>query len=149
MYEIVSGETLSKVEFTSVRGEQAIKAADIALPGGKVVRTAVVHGLGHARELMEQIRSGTANFDFIEVMACQGGCITGGGQPIPSEDVSRAVNVRAERAKAIYTEDESLHVRQSHKNPYIQSLYREYLGEPNGHLAHELLHTHYTKRDRF
>lgn len=149
VYELVSGKPLGQVEFTAVRGEQGIKIADIEIPGARTVRTAVVHGLGNARKMMELIRSGELQVDFIEVMACQGGCICGGGQPFVPESVARDVNVRQERAKAIYAEDEGLTLRQSHKNPYIQALYREYFEEPGSHLAHELLHTHYTKRNRF
>ncbi|MBC8080947.1 MAG: iron hydrogenase small subunit, partial [Gorillibacterium sp.] len=82
-------------------------------------------------------------------MACLGGCVTGGGQPIVDAKTSEMVNIKEERAKAIYSEDEAQTIRKSHKNPYIKALYEEFLGEPNGHLSHELLHTHYVKRSKF
>lgn len=149
VYELVSGQELGKVEFTEVRGEQGIKIADIDIPGTRTVRTAVVHGLGNARKLMQRISTGELEVDFVEVMACQGGCISGGGQPMVPEAIARTVNVRQERAKAIYAEDEGLTLRQSHKNPYIQELYRTFFEKPGSDLAHELLHTHYEKRSRF
>lgn len=149
VYELVSGEPLADLEFRQVRGLEGIKQSEIELPGGRKVRTAVVHGLGHARKLMELVRQGAIDLDFIEVMACPGGCIAGGGQPLVSERMQREMDIRSVRAKAIYEEDKDLPVRQSHKNPYIQQLYNEFLGEPNGHLAHELLHTTYVKRSRF
>lgn len=149
VYELVSGETLEEINFDQVRGLDGIKQASVELPGGRVVKTAVVHGLGNARSLMEQVRRGEVELDFIEVMACPGGCIAGGGQPLVPEKLRDEMDIRAVRAKAIYDEDEQLTIRQSHKNPYIKQLYEQYLGEPNGPLAHELLHTTYTKRSRF
>jgi len=149
VYELVSGETLDKVDFEQVRGLDGIKQSVIELPGGRKVKTAVVHGLGNARRLMERVQIGEADLDFIEVMACPGGCINGGGQPIVPESCRHGMDIRAVRAKAIYEEDKDLPVRKSHNNPYIKQLYEEFLGEPNGHLAHELLHTTYVKRSRF
>lgn len=149
VYEFVSGRTLEKVDFEQVRGLEGIKRSEIELPGGRKVKTAVVHGLGNARRLMEMVRRGEADLDFIEVMACPGGCINGGGQPIVPESCRHDMDIRAVRAKAIYEEDAHLPIRQSHKNPYIKQLYEEFLGEPNGHLAHELLHTTYVERSRF
>ena len=92
---------------------------------------------------MDHIRKGEKNYDFIEVMACPGGCIAGGGQPIVPAKVRSKVDVRALRAKAIYAEDVDMPIRKSHKNPDIERIYDEFLGEPNSHVAHELLHTHY------
>lgn len=149
VFELVSGEELGEIEFKQVRGIEGIKETAVELPDGRTIRTAVVHGLNHARALMNQIRKGEKSYDFIEVMACPGGCVTGGGQPFVNVRTKGTVNIKLERAKAIYDEDESLTVRQSHKNPYIQKLYEEFLGEPNGHLSHQLLHTHYTQRSRF
>jgi NADH-quinone oxidoreductase subunit G/NADP-reducing hydrogenase subunit HndD len=148
VYEIVSGETLEKIDFEQVRGLDGIKRSEIELPDGTKVKTAVVHGLGNARKLMEMVREGAVDLDFIEVMACPGGCVAGGGQPIVT-DKCRDMDIRAVRAKAIYEEDKDLPVRQSHKNPYVKQLYEAFIGEPNGHLAHELLHTHYKPRSRF
>jgi NADH-quinone oxidoreductase subunit G/NADP-reducing hydrogenase subunit HndD len=95
------------------------------------------------------INSGEKCYDFIEVMACPGCCVTGGGQPIIDSKAKEKMDVRVERAKAIYDEDRALPLRKSHKNPYIQRIYEEFLGEPNSHRSHELLHTHYVKRNKF
>lgn len=148
VFEITSGKALDTIEYTAVRGMEGIKETVIDLPTGQRIRTAVVHGLGNARKLMEAMERGDKAYDFMEVMACPGGCITGGGQPIVDAGTSERIDIKAERAKAIYTEDEAQTVRKSHNNPFIKALYEEFLGEPNGHLAHELLHTHYTKRSK-
>ncbi|WP_410511268.1 NADH-dependent [FeFe] hydrogenase, group A6 [Paenibacillus sp. BR2-3] len=149
VFEITSGKDLDTIEYTAVRGMDGIKENLIELPNGKKIRTAVVHGLGNARKLMEAMERGEKSYDFMEVMACAGGCITGGGQPIVDARTSERIDIKAERAKAIYTEDEAQTIRKSHKNPYIKALYEEFLGEPNSHLAHELLHTHYVKRSKY
>jgi NADH-quinone oxidoreductase subunit G/NADP-reducing hydrogenase subunit HndD len=148
VFEVMAGKELDTIEYKAVRGLTGIKEAEIELPTGQTIKTAVIHGLGEARKVMEMIQRGEKQYDFIEVMACQGGCVTGGGQPIVDAKTRVTVNVKMERAKAIYDEDQSLQVRKSHKNPYIQQLYSEFLGKPNGHLAHELLHTHYIKRKK-
>jgi NADH-quinone oxidoreductase subunit G/NADP-reducing hydrogenase subunit HndD len=149
VFELVAGHELETVEYKVVRGMDGIKESTIELPNGKVIRTAVAHGLGNARKLMNMIQKGEKQYEFIEVMACPGGCIMGGGQPIIDAHTLAQVNVKAERAKAIYDEDESKTIRKSHKNPYIQKIYEEYLGEPNGHKSHDYLHTHYVPRSRF
>ncbi|MHA6531125.1 NADH-dependent [FeFe] hydrogenase, group A6 [Paenibacillus sp. BAC0078] len=149
VFEFTSGKELETIEYTAVRGMDGIKENVIELPGGQKIRTAVVHGLGNTRKLMEAMERGEKSYDFIEVMACPGGCITGGGQPIVDAGTSERIDIKAERAKAIYTEDEAQTVRKSHHNPYIKALYEEFLGAPNSHLAHELLHTHYVTRSRF
>jgi NADH-quinone oxidoreductase subunit G/NADP-reducing hydrogenase subunit HndD len=149
VFEITSGKELDTIEYTAVRGMDGIKENVIELPNGRKIRTAVVHGLGNARQLMEAMERGEANYDFIEVMACTGGCIAGGGQPIVDAKTSEKIDIKKERAKAIYSEDEAQTIRKSHKNPYIIALYEEFLGKPNSHLAHELLHTHYIKRSKF
>jgi NADH-quinone oxidoreductase subunit G/NADP-reducing hydrogenase subunit HndD len=149
VFEVIAGKELDTIDYTAVRGFAGIKENVIELPDGRVIRTAVVHGLGNARKLMEAIERGEKSYEFIEVMACPGGCITGGGQPIVNAKTTETINVKAERAKAIYDEDKDLPIRKSHKNPYIKIIYEEYLGEPNGHLAHELLHTHYVRRNKF
>ncbi|WP_238652551.1 NADH-dependent [FeFe] hydrogenase, group A6 [Paenibacillus piscarius] len=146
VFELTSGQELEAVEYTAVRGMDGLKENVIDLPDGRKIRTAVVHGLGNARKLMEAMERGEHSYDFIEVMACPGGCIAGGGQPILDAVTAARTDIRAERAKAIYSEDEAQTVRKSHKNPYIKALYEEFLGEPNSHLAHELLHTHYIAR---
>lgn len=149
VFEVTSGEKLENIEFTTVRGTKGIKENEITLPSGKIINTVVISGLGNAREVLEQVQNGEKKYDFIEVMACPGGCVTGGGQPIVNSKLREKIDIKAERAKAIYDEDRDLPLRKSHENPYINELYKEFLGEPNGHKAHELLHTHYVKRSMF
>ncbi len=146
--EIVTGEELKKLEFDQVRGTEGIKTAVVPV-GDLNVRVAIAHGLGNARALLESIRNGEAEYDFIEIMACPGGCVTGGGQPIVPAKEQMGINLKAERAKALYTEDANAAIRKSHENPDIQLLYKEFLGEPGSHKAHELLHTHYHARPKF
>ena len=138
VYEKATGKTLEKIDFEDVRGMQGIKEATVDL-GERTVHIAVAHTLKNAAKLMKDVRSGTSPYDFIEVMACPGGCVGGGGQPIGT---TRAVT--RERIKAIYEIDKSLPRRKSHENPVIQKLYNDHLGEPLGEKAHALLHTHYT-----
>lgn len=147
VYEKLEGKPLDKLEVEAVRGLDGIKEATLAI-AGKEVRVAVVNGTKNARTILDKVKSGE-HYDFIEIMACPGGCINGGGQPIVSAKTQAVVNVKEERGKALYTEDERAVLRKSHENPYVQMLYREYFGEPCSHKAHELLHTHYTKRSKF
>jgi NADH-quinone oxidoreductase subunit G/NADP-reducing hydrogenase subunit HndD len=149
VFELLAGKELEQIEFSSVRGLTGIKEAAIELPDGRNITAAVVHGLYNARKLLELIRSGEKHYDFIEAMACPGGCVNGGGQPIVNSQIREKINVPYERAKAIYDEDESLPLRKSHKNPHITKIYEEFLGEPNGHLSHKLLHTEYKERNKF
>lgn len=149
VFEITAGKELDAIDYEVVRGTEGIKEATIELPNGKSINAAIAHGLANARKLLDMVKSGEKKVDFIEVMACPGGCVTGGGQPIIDAKTREVMDVRIERAKAIYDEDKSLPIRKSHKNPYIKKIYEEFLGEPNGHLSHELLHTHYQKRNRF
>lgn len=146
--EIMNQKPLDKLEFECVRGTDGIKEATLNL-GGSDVNVAVVHGLGNARKLLEDIKAGKKNYHFIEIMACPGGCVTGGGQPIVSAKCQMDINLKAERAKALYNEDINSTIRQSHKNADVDMLYKEFFGEPNSHKAHELLHTHYIKRDKY
>ncbi len=139
VYEIVTGETLENLDFTDVRGFDGIKEATVKV-GDLDVKVAVAHGLGNARKLMDGIREGKADYHFIEVMACPGGCIGGGGNPIKNW---KKMDPRLE---AVYQEDKNLPIRKSHENLAVNELYKEFLGEPNGHKSHELLHTHYTDR---
>ncbi len=141
-YEWLTKETLEKVDFEDLRGMQGIKEATVKV-NDTDVKIAVAHGLGNARKLLEDIRDGKAEYHAIEIMACPGGCIGGGGQPYHHGDL----NILKERAKGIYQEDKDKTLRKSHENPYIKSLYEEFLGEPYGEKAHKLLHTHYVKRD--
>ena len=147
-YELITGETLEKLEFEEVRGEKGIKKATISI-ADKEVKVAVAHGLANARKVMEEIKNGTADYSFVEVMACPGGCIMGGGQPIKNSKTRMTVDVRARRAEAMYSIDERSTIRKSHENPVLKQIYKEYIGEPGGHKAHELLHTHYTPMEEY
>jgi len=143
-YEVATGKTLTNIEFAAVRGLEGIKEATIPVEGIGDLRVAVAHGLGNARKLVERVKEGKTTYHFIEIMACPGGCIGGGGQPIPVNN-----EIRALRAKALYMEDEHLTYRKSHENPAIKRMYEEFLGEPLGEKSHHLLHTHYTPRSKF
>ena len=146
--ELLNGKPAETIEYKQVRGVEGIKEAEIEA-GGLKLKAAVAHGLKNASLLLERIKSGEADYHFVEIMACPGGCVNGGGQPIQPSFVRSWIDLRAERAKAIYEEDRSLPVRKSHENPKIKKLYEEYLGEPGGHKAHELLHTHYAPRESY
>ena len=148
VYEILENKELDKLDFEAVRGTEGIKEATVNM-GGMDVNVAIAHGLGNARKLLDSIKSGEKTYHFIEVMACPGGCVTGGGQPICDAKTWMTVDVKKERAKALYKEDMNATVRQSHKNPDMDILYKEFFEKPGSHKAHELLHTHYTKRDMF
>jgi NADH-quinone oxidoreductase subunit G len=138
----LTGEDLKKIDFTAVRGMQGIKEATVKI-GDLEVRAAVSSGLGNARRLLESIRAGQSSYHIIEIMACPGGCINGGGQPFIGGDT----RIVEKRMAAIYAADRGLPLRKSHLNPSIQKLYKDFLGEPGSHLAHELLHTSYTQRE--
>lgn len=146
VYEVYTGKPCNPVEFHEVRGTQAIKEAEYDLAGTKV-RVAVTSGLSNAAKLLDSVKNGEANYDFIEVMACPGGCVNGGGQPHQPGEVRNFTDLRADRAKALYSEDAAMTLRKSHENPIMKDLYDNYLGEPGGHKAHELLHTSYTRRN--
>ena len=146
--DILEEKDLPEFEYKAVRGVDAdIKEAELTL-GGKNIRVAVAHSTAAARKLLDAIKDGSApEYTFIEIMGCSGGCVCGGGQPqVPAQKLMD-IDIRAERAKALYEEDEIMPQRKSHKNSQIDKLYKEFLGAPNGHLAHELLHTTYVKRD--
>lgn len=146
VYEVVTGEACPSVDFHEVRGTADIKEAEYDLAGTKV-RVAVTSGLSNAAALLDRVKSGQANYDFIEVMACPGGCVNGGGQPHQPGDIRNFTDLRADRAKALYSEDAAMTLRKSHENPVIKDLYDSYLGQPGGHRSHELLHTSYTRRN--
>jgi iron only hydrogenase large subunit-like protein len=154
-YEIVTGREVpfDNLNITAVRGMEGVREAAITIEGAKdewsflegvELKTVVAHGLTNARQVMQKVRDGKADWHFIEVMACPGGCLGGGGQPIPTTP-----EIRQKRADAIYSEDSDMSIRKSHENPEIQAIYKEYLGEPLGHKSHELLHTHYKERQRY
>ena len=148
VYAKVTGKELADVNLTAVRGMEGIKEATIDLDGTPV-KVAVASGSGNAKALLEAIKRGEKDYTFIEIMGCPGGCINGGGQPIVPAKDRMYVDFKALRAKALYDEDAGKALRRSHENPSIQKLYAEFLGEPNGHKAHELLHTHYVARKKF
>lgn len=146
--DVLTGEDLESIEYESVRGVEGVKEATVTI-GDLEIKAAIAHSTSKASELLEKVKSGEKEYHFIEVMACPGGCVNGGGQPHVSASIKTKLDLRVERAKALYEEDEVLPLRKSHKNPEITALYEEFLGEPNSHKAHELLHTHYTKRERY
>lgn len=153
-YYVLEGKEYGPVEFKEVRGFEGLKEATFTL-GGKELKIAVAHGMKNAKPVLDDIRAGKSPYTFIEIMCCPGGCINGGGQPyvrpslLPNEDVDILDTYKEKRAAALYSEDERQTLRQSHKNPQVQELYRDYLGEPNSHKAHELLHTTYKAKVRF
>ena len=143
--DVLTGEDLKQIEYQEVRGIQGVKEAEVKI-GDLNVKVAVAHGTGSAKELLEKIRKGEADYHFIEVMGCPGGCVTGGGQPFVSAREKMAVDPKVLRAQALYKEDEGKAIRKSHQNPSIQKIYEEYFEKPGSHKAHELLHTTYTAR---
>ncbi len=146
--EILEGKSIDKIDYEMVRGTEGIKEATLNI-AGKDIRIAVAHGLGNARKLLDSIRSGEKSYEFIEVMACPGGCVTGGGQPICTAKDYMDHDVKAERAKALYTEDANSPLRKSHENPDIKLLYSDFLEKPGSHKSHKLLHTNYVARPKF
>lgn len=146
--EVVTGKEQETIEYEAVRGIDGVK--EVALPVGDItVKAAVVHGTGNARKLLDKIRAGEAEYHFVEIMACPGGCVNGGGQPIRSASEKDQTDFRVVRAEGIYKDDRQSKLRKSHENPAVQKLYSDYLEKPNSELAHQLLHTHYVKRDKF
>jgi NADP-reducing hydrogenase subunit HndD len=143
--ETLTGEELTSLDFEEVRGVKGIKEATYNV-AGMDVRVAVASGLGNARELLNKVKNGEADYHFIEIMGCPGGCVNGGGQPQQPASVRNFQDLRALRAKALYDSDAACPIRKSHENPSIQKLYEEFLGTPGSHKAHELLHTTYVKR---
>jgi len=144
VYEVVTKEPLKDVNFKFCRGLAGVKEAEVDLKGTKV-KVAVSHSLSNARKVLDMVRAGNPNgWAFIEVMCCPGGCIGGGGQPIPTNTA-----IRQKRIDGTYTADEQLAIRKSHENPAITAIYKEFLGQPLGHKSHELLHTKYTPRGRY
>lgn len=148
--DVLTGEDapVDKIEYTAVRGIEGIKEATVNV-AGKEIKLAVASGLGNARKLLDKIRAGEAEYHFIEIMACPGGCVNGGGQVIQPSNIRSWIDLRAERAKVIYEEDRDLPIRKSHDNPFIKKLYEEYYGAPGSHQAHHDLHTHYEARANY
>ena len=153
-YYVLTGSEHDLIKFEQVRGFDGIKEASLDI-NGMTVNVAVAHGMKNAQVLLDEIREGKSKYHFIEIMGCPGGCVAGGGQPyvkpcfLPNEDADILDTYKDKRAAALYSEDERLAVRQSHNNVQVQQLYKDYLGEPNSHKAHELLHTSYAARVPF
>lgn len=147
-YETITGTTLENVDFEAVRGNEGIKRATIKI-GDKEVKAVVAHGLGNAQIVMNEIRDGKADYQFVEIMACPGGCIMGGGQPIRTSKERATIDIRKLRADCLYSIDEKSTIRKSHDNPVVKKIYDEFLEKPGSHKAHELLHTQYSKREKY
>jgi NADH-quinone oxidoreductase subunit G len=148
-YNSVTGKELADVEFKPARGLEGIKEAEVDFGGGKKIRIAVAHQMGNIATVLDSKRKKKKEgrevpYHFVEVMACRGGCIAGGGQPYGATD-----EVRLKRTAGIYSDDKKSKYRCSHQNPFISQVYKDFLGEPNGHKAHELLHTGYESRQLY
>ncbi len=146
--DTLTGKDLEKINFEEVRGGDGIKKATVNL-AGKDIKVVAVSGLAKAREILEEIKSGKADYHFVEIMACPGGCVNGGGQPIKSSKVRSEVDVRKLRADALYSIDEKSTIRKSHENPIVKKIYEEYLEKPGSYRAEKLLHTTYKKREKY
>ena len=146
--EKLSGEELKSLDFTEVRGTDGIKEASYTV-NGMEVKVCVVSGLANANAIMEKVKNGTADYHFIEIMGCPGGCVNGGGQPIQHAVVRNFVDLRARRAAALYEADKDMPLRKSHESEAVKRLYAEFLGEPGSHKAHEVLHTSYVARPKY
>ena len=146
--EKLSGEELKSLDFTEVRGTEGIKEASYTV-NGMEVKVCVVSGLANANTIMEKVKNGTADYHFIEIMGCPGGCVNGGGQPIQHAVVRNFVDLRARRAAALYEADKDMPLRKSHESEAVKRLYAEFLGEPGSHKAHEVLHTSYVARPKY
>lgn len=143
--ETLTGKELPSPDFTEVRGTEGIKEATYHV-AGMDINVAVASGLKSARKVLDDVKSGKANYHMIEIMGCPGGCVNGGGQPRQPASVRNFTDIKTLRAKALYSQDASMPIRKSHENPAIKQLYKEFLGSPNSHKAHEILHTTYVKR---
>ena len=146
--ETLTGQSLDSIDYTEVRGTDGIKEATYNVAGIDV-KVAVASGLTNAAKVLDRVKNGEADYHFIEIMCCPGGCVNGGGQPIQPGSVRNFTDLKAERAKALYEEDKNLPLRKSHESPIIKKLYDEFLEKPGSHKAHEILHTSYVKRDKY
>ena len=145
--DTLTGKSLDSIDYEEVRGTDGIKEA-VYNVAGMDVKVAVASGLSNANEILKKVKKGEADYHFIEIMCCPGGCVNGGGMPIQPSSVRNFVDIRKERAKVLYEEDKNLPLRKSHDNPVVKKCYAEYLGEPGSHKAHEILHTTYTPRPK-
>ena len=146
--DTLTGKNLEKIEFKQVRGGKGIKKASIEI-AGKQIKVVAASGLENARIILDEIKSGKADYQFVEIMACPGGCIMGGGQPIKSSKIRADIDVRKLRADSIYSIDEKSTIRKSHENPILKKIYEEYLEKPGSYRAEKLLHTNYKKREKY
>ena len=146
--EVLTGQELKSLDFTDVRGMEGVKEAsyDIA---GRTVKVCAASGLTNVKKVLDGLADGSLHYDFIEFMACPGGCVNGGGQPLHSSDTRSFTDLAGLRAKALYTQDAGQTYRKSHDNPVVKKVYAEYLGEPGSHKAHELLHCTYKEQKRY
>ena len=146
--DVLENKDLPKFEYEAVRGGKERKEAVIEI-AGKKVKAVVVSGLSNARKIMDEIKEGKADYQFVEIMACQGGCIMGGGQPIKSSKTRSEIDVRKLRADALYSIDEKSVIRKSHENPVIKQMYEDFLQKPGSEVSHKYLHTHYSKKELY
>lgn len=146
--DTLEGKSVEQLEYKEVRGEKGIKEATLQIVGNDV-KIAVVSGLANARKIMEQIKAGNSPYHFVEIMACPGGCVMGGGQPIKSSKIRATVDIRKLRADALYSIDEKSVIRKSHENPVMKQLYEEFLEKPGSHVAHKYLHTEYSAKEKY
>ena len=146
--DTLENKSIDNIEYHEIRGAKGIKQANLNI-AGKEIKIAVASGLANARKIMDEIKQGKSPYHFIEIMACPGGCVMGGGQPIKSSKIRATVDVRKKRADAIYKIDEKSVIRKSHENPVMKQLYKEFLEKPGSHIAHKYLHTKYTPKPKY
>ena len=146
--ETLTGEELKSLDFTEVRGTEGLKEASYTVAGMEI-KVCAASGLKNAQTVMEKIKNGTADYHFVEIMACPGGCVNGGGQPVQPASVHNFVDLKGLRGKALYEADKNLPLRKSHENEAVKAVYAEYFEKPGSHIAHEVLHTHYVKRSKY
>lgn len=146
--DTLENKSIDEIEYKELRGEKGIKEATIKI-SGEDIKIAVVNGLSNAKKIMEQIKKGKSPYHFVEIMACPGGCVMGGGQPIKNSKIRASIDVRKLRANSLYTIDEESTIRKSHENPIIKKIYDEYFERPGSHKAHKYLHTSYSSKLKY
>ena len=146
--EKISGEELKELDFTEVRGTKGIKEATYTV-NGLEIKVCAASGIANANKVMEEVKAGTSPYTFIEIMACPGGCVNGGGQPVQHAVVRNFYDLKAIRGAALYEADKNMPVRKSHESEAIKTVYKEFFGEPGSHVAHETLHTSYIPRPKY
>lgn len=146
--DTLTGKDLDKIDFESVRGGEGIKRATVNIADNEI-KVVAASGLANAQKILEEIKSGKADYQFVEIMACPGGCVMGGGQPIKNSKIRAEVDVRSLRANCLYSIDEQSTIRKSHENPVIKKIYKEFLNKPGSEISHKLLHTHYVERKKY